>query len=247
MVALAIGSLRGMRRDAAPAYGAAALGAGLNARGALEIVIASVGLSLSVFSETAYTVIVLVPLVTSVFASVSDMVADPAIDAVWICTPNYTRLEVMEEIVEAVESGKGKLVGVACEKPLGRNAAEARRMLELVERAGLLHGYLLWNGDILLPVYFKKPTAKQYSATVVRCRFDGTMLRYVEHGSEHRRRPEADQGFVGAHARAVASGENSDDRSVHAVTVVGTGSGSAVVEAVEDRCRARAAPDEGRT
>ena len=50
---------------------ATALGAGLNARGALEIVIASVGLSLGVFSETAYTVIVIVPLVTSVFAAVS--------------------------------------------------------------------------------------------------------------------------------------------------------------------------------
>ncbi|MGW8283763.1 MAG: Gfo/Idh/MocA family protein, partial [Gemmatimonadota bacterium] len=37
---------------------------------------------------------------------------------------------------------RGQLRGVACEKPLGRNAAEARRMLELVERIGLLHGYL---------------------------------------------------------------------------------------------------------
>ncbi len=50
---------------------AVALGSGLNARGALEIVIASVGLSLGVFSETAYTVIVIVPLVTSVFAAAS--------------------------------------------------------------------------------------------------------------------------------------------------------------------------------
>ncbi len=46
-----------------------ALGAGLNARGALEIVIASVGLTLGVFSETAYTVIVIVPLATSLFAA----------------------------------------------------------------------------------------------------------------------------------------------------------------------------------
>ncbi len=46
-----------------------ALGSGLNARGALEIVIASVGLSLGVFSETAYTVIVIVPLATSLFAA----------------------------------------------------------------------------------------------------------------------------------------------------------------------------------
>jgi predicted dehydrogenase len=77
-----------------------------------------------------------------VFRSVSDMVADPNIDALWICAPNFTRVEIMEEIVDALESGKGELVGVACEKPLGRNAAEARKMLELVQRAGLLDGYL---------------------------------------------------------------------------------------------------------
>ncbi len=77
-----------------------------------------------------------------VFDSVTAMVADPDIDAVWICAPNFARIEVMEEIVEAIETGKGTLVGVACEKPLGRNVAEARRMLDLVERAGLLDGYL---------------------------------------------------------------------------------------------------------
>ena len=46
-----------------------ALGAGLNARGALEIVIATVGLSVGVFSPTAFSVIVLVPVLTSLFAS----------------------------------------------------------------------------------------------------------------------------------------------------------------------------------
>jgi predicted dehydrogenase len=76
------------------------------------------------------------------FDSVTAMVADPAIDALWICAPNFTRVEMMEEIVHAIETGKGTLIGVACEKPLGRNAAEARRMLELVEKVGLLDGYL---------------------------------------------------------------------------------------------------------
>jgi predicted dehydrogenase len=76
------------------------------------------------------------------YGSVTDMVADPAIDALWMCAPNFTRVEVMEEIVHAIESGKGELVGVACEKPLGRTAAEARTMLELAEKAGLLDGYL---------------------------------------------------------------------------------------------------------
>ena len=76
------------------------------------------------------------------YASVTEMVADPAIDALWICAPNFTRVEIMEEIAHAVESGKGELIGVACEKPLGRNVAEARKMLELAQKVGLLDGYL---------------------------------------------------------------------------------------------------------
>ncbi|MBK7106965.1 MAG: Gfo/Idh/MocA family oxidoreductase [Ignavibacteriae bacterium] len=74
--------------------------------------------------------------------SIADLVADPNIDAVWILTPNFTRLEVMEEIVNAIESGKGELIGVACEKPLGRNVYEAKKMLELAEKVNLLDGYL---------------------------------------------------------------------------------------------------------
>ncbi len=77
-----------------------------------------------------------------VYSSVTEMVQDPSIDAVWINAPNYTRLEVMEEIAQALKSGKGELVGIACEKPLGRNLREARRMLELVEELGILDGYL---------------------------------------------------------------------------------------------------------
>lgn len=42
----------------------------------------------------------------------------------------------------------------------------------------------LANGDILLPVYAKEISAKAYFSTVVRCRFDGKQLTYVEHGSE---------------------------------------------------------------
>ena len=74
--------------------------------------------------------------------SITEMVADPAIDAIWICGPNHRRVENLEEIVAAIESGKGKLIGVACEKPLARNVAEARRCVELIKRAGVLHGYL---------------------------------------------------------------------------------------------------------
>ncbi len=71
IVAKFAGAFLGARLAGQSSRAAAALGAGLNARGALEIVIASVGLSLGVFTETAYTVIIIVPLLTSVFAAVS--------------------------------------------------------------------------------------------------------------------------------------------------------------------------------
>jgi predicted dehydrogenase len=76
------------------------------------------------------------------YRTITDMIVDPNIDALWICAPNFTRLEVMEEIVHALESGKGELIGIACEKPLGRNVTEAKKMLELSRRTQLLDGYL---------------------------------------------------------------------------------------------------------
>jgi predicted dehydrogenase len=76
------------------------------------------------------------------FASITDMVADPSIDAIWLTGPNHARIENVEEIVDAIESGKGELRGIACEKPLARNVAEAKRVHELVKRVGLMNGYL---------------------------------------------------------------------------------------------------------
>jgi predicted dehydrogenase len=76
------------------------------------------------------------------FNSIEEMVAAPEIDCIWLCGPNYQRVENMQQIVHALQSGKGKLIGIACEKPLARNVAEARRMVELIEQSGLLHGYL---------------------------------------------------------------------------------------------------------
>jgi predicted dehydrogenase len=75
------------------------------------------------------------------FASIEEMVSSPEIDAIWICGPNHARIENMERIVEALGRG-AKLAGIACEKPLARNLREATRMLELVEKAGVRHGYL---------------------------------------------------------------------------------------------------------
>lgn len=40
------------------------------------------------------------------------------------------------------------------------------------------------NGDILLPFHFKTAGESPYHTAVMRCRFDGTKLTYVEHGTE---------------------------------------------------------------
>ena len=76
------------------------------------------------------------------FDTITEMVEDPGVDALWVCSPNYTRIETFEEIANAVSSSKGELIGVACEKPLGRNVAEAKKALELTQSANLLDGYL---------------------------------------------------------------------------------------------------------
>jgi predicted dehydrogenase len=76
------------------------------------------------------------------YRSIAEMVADPTIDALWLCGPNHARLENVEEIVDAITRGGGELKGLACEKPLGRNVAEASRITELVKGAGVAHGYL---------------------------------------------------------------------------------------------------------
>lgn len=62
------------------------------------------------------------------------------VDAIAIYAPNYVRVEIMEEIVAAVNDG-AVLKGVICEKPLGRNVAEARHLVELAEAAGLRTAY----------------------------------------------------------------------------------------------------------
>jgi predicted dehydrogenase len=76
------------------------------------------------------------------YKSIRDMVADPAINALWLCGPNQARIANIEEIVDAIRSGAGTLRGLACEKPLARNVAEAKKVAELVRGVGLNTGYL---------------------------------------------------------------------------------------------------------
>ena len=59
----------------------------------------------------------------------------PETDVVVIGLPNYLHEEA---VAAAAAAGKA----VLCTKPLGRNAEEARRILETVEKAGVFGGYL---------------------------------------------------------------------------------------------------------
>jgi predicted dehydrogenase len=75
------------------------------------------------------------------YRTITEMVNDPAIDAVWLCGPNQARIENVEEIVRAVKNG-ARLLGLACEKPLARNVAEAKKVACLAAGVGLNTGYL---------------------------------------------------------------------------------------------------------
>lgn len=60
--------------------------------------------------------------------------ARPDIDLLLIALPNALHLDA---VLLAAQNKKH----VACTKPLGRNAEEARKMLEAVQQAGIIHGY----------------------------------------------------------------------------------------------------------
>lgn len=50
--------------------------------------------------------------------------------------------------------------------------------------AGCTQRLDLPNGDILLPIYYRRMDDQSSSTTVVRCRFDGETMEYIEHGTE---------------------------------------------------------------
>jgi len=61
-------------------------------------------------------------------------------DAVAVFAPNFARLELVEQIVDAVQAG-ASLEGLICEKPLGRTVAEAKKLVELAQKAQLPTAY----------------------------------------------------------------------------------------------------------
>jgi len=75
---------------------------------------------------------------TVVYESITEMAKH--VDVIAVFAPNFARVAIVEAIVDAVNAGAA-LKGVICEKPLGRNVAEARRLVELAEVANLRTAY----------------------------------------------------------------------------------------------------------
>ena len=65
----------------------------------------------------------------------AEAIQDPECDTVVVGLPNHLHLECVRM---AAEAGKN----ILCTKPLGRTAKEAKQMLDIVENAGVFHGYL---------------------------------------------------------------------------------------------------------
>ncbi len=87
----------------------------------------------------------------TVFGSITEMAKH--VDCIAIYAPNFARVPIMEEIVAAMKAG-AELKGVICEKPLGRNVGEARRLVDLARSVSLPSAY--FENQI-----FMKPVQKQ--------------------------------------------------------------------------------------
>jgi predicted dehydrogenase len=72
------------------------------------------------------------------FGNIREMATE--VDVLAIFAPNFVRPEIVEETADAVKAGAA-LKGIIAEKPLARNMAEARRMLELVTDTGIPNAY----------------------------------------------------------------------------------------------------------
>jgi len=113
-----------------------------------------------------------------VYPSITEMAKD--VDAIAIYAPNFARVEIMEEIANAVKAG-AKLKGVICEKPLGRNLQEARRLVELAKEVDLKTAY--FENQI-----FMKPIQAQMAQLAPQQKTMGSLVltrSSEEHGGPH--------------------------------------------------------------
>lgn len=81
-----------------------------------------------------------------VYATPEELFADPEIDAVSICSPNYTHASYS---IQALEAGKH----VLCEKPMALSLEDTRSMMDAAKRAGKI--LMIGHNQRLLPTHRK--------------------------------------------------------------------------------------------
>lgn len=113
-----------------------------------------------------------------IFDSVTEMAKK--VDVLALYAPNHVRIPIMEEIVSAVKAG-AELQGLICEKPLGRNVQEARRIVDLVKETRLPTAYFE-NQIYMRPLQVQR----QQLANVQRHMGPMSLARSAEeHGGPH--------------------------------------------------------------
>jgi len=75
---------------------------------------------------------------TKVYKSIAELCQ--AVDVVCIFAPNFARIQIMQDIAQAVGAG-AKLKGIICEKPLARNLGEANKMVDTAKKLGVPTAY----------------------------------------------------------------------------------------------------------
>jgi predicted dehydrogenase len=113
-----------------------------------------------------------------IYPSVTEMAQH--VDAIAVYAPNFARIEIVEEIVTAVKKG-AQLMGVICEKPLGRNVKEARHLVDLAASVNLKTAY--FENQI-----FMKPIRAQLAQLAPQQRSMGPLAltrSSEEHGGPH--------------------------------------------------------------
>ena len=113
-----------------------------------------------------------------VYSDVAEMANH--VDAIAIFTPNFTRVEIVEKVVDAVKKGAA-LKGLICEKPLARNLKEARRIVDLVNEVKLKTAY--FENQI-----FMKPIRTQLQQLAPQQKTMGPLVltrSAEEHGGPH--------------------------------------------------------------
>jgi predicted dehydrogenase len=114
----------------------------------------------------------------TVYPNVGEMAKH--VEAIAVYAPNFARLEIVEQIAAAVKQG-AVLKGIICEKPLGRNVKEARRLVDLAKEAGLNTAY--FENQI-----FMKPIQSQLAQLAPQQKTMGPLAltrSAEEHGGPH--------------------------------------------------------------